>query len=52
MMGLFIISMLPAFLLCGGVVMLIQSLVEKDTLSYDDVNLWEDHEYSPEDYRL
>ncbi|MFC7373271.1 hypothetical protein ACFQPF_16650 [Fictibacillus iocasae] len=51
-MGLFMISLLPAFLLCGGVVALLQIFVKKDTFDYDEANLWENYEGSPEDYRL
>jgi hypothetical protein len=51
-MTAFLITLLPAGLLCGGVALLIQSLVKKDTFQYDKEHLWEDSPHTHEDYNL
>ena len=48
----FLITLVPASLLCGGVAMLIQTFVKKDTFQYDQENLWEDTSLTSEDYRI
>ncbi|MBY6035085.1 hypothetical protein KUV80_00370 [Fictibacillus nanhaiensis] len=48
----FIVTLLPAGLLCGGVALLIHSFVKKDTYQYDKEHLWEDYPYRSEDYHI
>lgn len=48
----FLITLVPASLLCGGVAMLIHTFVKKDSYHYDQENLWEDTSLTSEDYRL
>jgi hypothetical protein len=48
----FLLTLLPAGLLCGGVALLIRSLTRKDTYHYDKEYLWENYELTSEDYRL
>ncbi|MCM3731126.1 hypothetical protein M3196_05535 [Fictibacillus nanhaiensis] len=48
----FLIALLPAGLLCGGVALLIHSFVKKDTYHYDKEHLWEDTPQTSEDYRI
>ncbi|MET3727392.1 ribosomal silencing factor RsfS [Fictibacillus halophilus] len=48
----FLITLVPASLLCGGVAMLIHTFVKKDSYQYDQENLWEDTSLTSEDYRL
>jgi hypothetical protein len=48
----FLIALLPAGLLCGGVALLIHSIVKKDTYHYDKDHLWEDAPQTSEDYRI
>jgi hypothetical protein len=48
----FLIALLPAGLLCGGVALLIRSFVKKDTYHYDKDHLWEDAQQTSEDYRI
>jgi hypothetical protein len=52
LMAGFIITLIPAGLLCGGVVLLIQSFVKKDTYHYDQENLWEEYPHTLEDFKL
>ncbi|MDN4072500.1 MULTISPECIES: hypothetical protein [Fictibacillus] len=51
-MGSFLIVLVPVFFVCGGAALLISSLVKSDTGQYDIENLWEDREYSSDDYNL
>ncbi|MDR7074132.1 hypothetical protein [Fictibacillus barbaricus] len=48
----FLITLLPAGLLCGGVALLIHSLTKKDTYHYDKENLWTEFEIDTEDYHM
>ncbi|MBH0163549.1 hypothetical protein IHV12_01410 [Fictibacillus sp. 7GRE50] len=48
----FLITLVPASLLCGGVAMLIHTFAKKDSYQYDQENLWEDTSLTSEDYRL
>ncbi|MCM3718040.1 hypothetical protein [Fictibacillus phosphorivorans] len=52
MMTGFLIALLPAGLLCGGVALLIHSFTKKDTYHYDKEHLWEDTPHTSEDYRM
>ncbi|MCK6258154.1 hypothetical protein LCY76_16375 [Fictibacillus sp. KIGAM418] len=51
-MGSFVLVLVPVFLVCGGAALLISSLVKSDTGRYDIDNLWEDREYTSDDYNL
>jgi hypothetical protein len=48
----FLIAFIPAGILCGGVALLIQTLVKKDTYHYDQDNLWKDFDLKAEDYNI
>lgn len=48
----FLIALLPAGILCGGVALLIHSFVKKDTYHYDKEQLWEDFNHTSEDFNI